>query len=128
MTLDYRPDFDAASHNTLTNCSDVIPVDGGYRTSYGAAAAANTGLTLGAWHVVCEVINGANSSITVDNGTPTTGDAGANNPGGITLFSNAAGAGYFNGMIKELIDFPILLDATQRARVIHYAMGRHGIS
>ncbi len=94
----------------------------------GSAAAANTGLTLGAWHVVCEVINGASSSVTVDNGAETTGDAGANNPGGIALFSNQAGSGYFNGMIREYIDLPIALDATQRARIVAGLMARHGVA
>lgn len=94
----------------------------------GSAAAANTGLTLGAWHVVCEVINGASSSVTVDNGAATTGDAGANNPGGIALFSNQAGSGYFNGMIREYIDLPIALDATQRARIVAGLMARHGVA
>ncbi len=86
----------------------------------GSAAASNGDMTLGTWKVLTAVINGASSSLTVNAGTPATGNAGANNSGGITLFSNAAGAGYFNGMVKEIIDFQGVLSTANIARVQRY--------
>ncbi len=86
----------------------------------GSAAAANGDLTVGSKKVLCAVINGASSSLRVNNGTATTGNAGANNPGGLTLFSDALGSGYFNGMVWELIDFDAAHSTAQQDRVIQY--------
>lgn len=94
----------------------------------GSAAASNGGLTLGAWKVVCAVINGASSSLRVNLGAAATGDAGANNPAGLTMFSNSAGTGYFNGMIRELIDFPAAHSTAQQDQVINYLMQLGGVT
>lgn len=94
----------------------------------GSAAASNAHAAADARVVVCAVINGASSSLTVNNTTETTGNAGANNPGGITLFSNQAGTGYFQGTCLEYIDFPTAHDATQRALIIQGLAARNGIA
>jgi len=122
-------DNDFIDSGTVAECGvtqeGVTPAVG---LNAGSAAAANTELTLNEWHVICAIYDGANSSLTIDNGTPTTGDAGANNPGGIALFSNQAGSGYFNGMIREYIDLPIALDALTRYNAIRALMQKYGVS
>lgn len=85
----------------------------------GSAAAANSNAALGSFCIIHAAINGASSSLTVNNGTAATGNAGANNPGGITLFSNQAGTGYFNGAVKELVTFGAL-SAADRVRVFNW--------
>lgn len=89
----------------------------------GSAAAENTGATLGSFCIVHAAINGASSSVTVNAGAAATGNAGANNPGGLALFSNQAGGGYFNGAVKEWIVFGGTLTAADRS-VVRTVMNR----
>jgi len=55
------------------------------RASAGTQSGLNANLTLGNWHVVATVFNGASSVLRIDNTTETTGDFGANNPNGLTI-------------------------------------------
>lgn len=100
-----------------------------FKISAGSAVGENAGLALNTLGVMCAVVNGASSLTQVNLGTPVTGNAGAANAGGLTLFgSGTVATGFWNGMIVEDITFPTALDATQRARVIQYLAGRHGIA
>lgn len=51
------------------------------------------------WHLYSCFYNGASSYLTVDNGTPATGDVGANNPGGLTF--NTTGNGLEPGAVDS---------------------------
>jgi hypothetical protein len=86
----------------------------------GSAAASNTKLTVATYGAVAAVFNGASSSIKVNNTAETTGNAGANNPGGFVLGGSRAGATFGNIQVKEVIVFADAHDATTRGRVISY--------
>lgn len=70
----------------------------------GSAAAENAGAALRAKHVVQIILNGASSSIRVDGGVATTGNAGAGNPGGITIGADGAGLNFGAMWFQEIID------------------------
>lgn len=82
--------------------------------------ATNTGWTVDVYAVLAAVYNGASSSLQVNNGTPSTGDAGANNASGFTLGASATPSAYSNIQVKEVILYAAAQDATTRARVIRY--------
>lgn len=92
----------------------------------GTSSANNTGLAVGTYGAVVAVFNGASSLLQVNNGTPSTGDAGANNLSGFTLGSN--GVTFSNIQVKEAILFPSAHSATTRAQVIQYLATVGGIS
>lgn len=94
----------------------------------GSGAADNADATLGTKCVITAVFNGASSSLQVNNGTATTGNPGAGNPGGLSLFSDNAGANYGNAIVWERIVFSAAHDATTRLLVQQYLSARHGIS
>lgn len=60
----------------------------------GFAVAANGDLSLRTFHRGIFVNNGAGSSITIDGNAATTGDAGAGNPGGLTIGANGGAANF----------------------------------
>lgn len=83
----------------------------------GSAAAENANMALGSKCIITAVFNGASSSLQVNGTAETTGNPGAGNPGGLSLFSDNAGANYWNGQIWERITFASAHDASTRARV-----------
>lgn len=94
----------------------------------GSAVASNTNLALNARAVVCAVHNGANGVLRVNNTTETTGNSGAGNPGGVTLFGNNTPAGFANAIAHELVRFPAAHDLATRARIVAGLMARHGVA
>lgn len=94
----------------------------------GSGVADNSDAALGSKVIVTAVFNGASSSLQVNAGTATTGDPGAGNPGGLSLFSDNAGANYGNAIVWERIVFSAAHDATTRLLVQQYLSARHGIS
>ena len=94
----------------------------------GSGVADNTGAALGSKVILTAVFNGASSSLAVNNGTPTTGDPGAGNPGGLSLFSDDAGANYGNAQVYERIVFSAAHDAAERSVVRNYLAARHQIA
>jgi len=70
----------------------------------GSSVATNADLTLRSRKVVIITLNGASSSIQVGSGgTPTTGNAGAGNPGGLTIGADGAGANYGGFWFNEIL-------------------------
>lgn len=61
-----------------------------------AVGPGNTGATIGTNRVSTEIVNGASSSLKIDNGTAATGDVGTGNPGRVTIGSNGSGAANAN--------------------------------
>lgn len=82
---------------------------------------------VGAFSVITTIFNGASSGMSVNTGTFTTGNAGANNLGGITLASGGGAIQYANVAFKEVIVFPAAHDAATRLRVIQYLMQVGGL-
>lgn len=77
-------------------------------------------LAIDAYGVVAAVFNGASSSVQVNNGTPATGDCGANNPGGTSVGATRAIGSPSNVQVKEVIVFAAAHDAATRTAVITY--------
>jgi hypothetical protein len=86
----------------------------------GSSACSNGGLALGVYGVVSAVINGAASSLQINNGSPVSGNPGTNNPGGYAIGASAGGANASNILVKETVVFPAAHDAATRRNVINY--------
>lgn len=71
---------------SITALQEVNPTPN-IQLNAGSAAAVNTGLILDTYSILCTVVNGASSSIRVNNNTKTTGDPGSADPGGLRLGS-----------------------------------------
>lgn len=111
---------DGAAANTLgiskTTATPRISLNAG------AAACENAGMTLQQFHLVTAVLNGAASSTTIDGGAAVVGNAGAGNPGGLTMGSDGAGANFGTVWYKEWIRRTSnvnLAQIQQLVRIIH---------
>ena len=95
----------------------------------GLFVADNSDLAINTYGALAAVFNGASSSLQVNNNTATTGNVGAENPGGFTLGANSADGNFSNIQVKEALLYAAAHDATQRARVISYlsAIGDLGL-
>jgi len=96
----------------------------------GATAGAvivNTALAVNTYGVVAVVYNGASGVLQV-NSTTTTGDIGANNPGGFSLGANRSVTAAANIQVKEVIIFPVAHDAATRTTVITYLATVGGVN
>jgi hypothetical protein len=69
----------------------------------GSEVASNTGMTLRAFHLLTAINNGAGSSLQVDGNATTTGNAGAGNPGGLTMGADGAGLNFGSVWTKRKI-------------------------
>ena len=89
--------------------------------------AANSNAALGAYFALTVMINGASSSILVNNTTATTGNAGSRNGAGFTLGARGSNnSGFCNFEVKEII-LRNVDDATIRADDHAYLMALGGI-
>lgn len=97
--------------------------------SPGIAANAGSGLVVdnsipvGSFGVACFVANGTTSAYQAGSNAPsvtTTGDAGANSAGGITLGAARTPGNYANIAVRELLVYNLAHDATTRLRVLRY--------
>lgn len=89
---------------------------------------ANTALALNTYAIVASVFNSVNSSIQINNGVVTSGDAGATNAAGFTLGANGNASVFSNIQAEECIVFPTAHDAATRAAVISYLATVGGLS
>lgn len=87
----------------------------------GSNSSLNTNATLGSYHAIACVFNGASMSITIDATAATGGNCGAFNMGGITLGAIGDGSGgWSNIQVKEMIAYSAAHDATTIAQVNSY--------
>ncbi len=87
------------------------------------------GMTIGAYGIVTVVFNGASSVLQINAGASASGNAGANNMGGLTLGCPGTAVGNFgNIQVKELIVFPAAHTASTRANIINYLALLGGLS
>jgi hypothetical protein len=99
--------------------SGVSPAVTQYAGLYGGEDL--THMTVGVYHVLCAVFNGASSLIQVDANTPGTGDASTTNAGGFTVGRTGDGFGSAaNIRVKEIMIFAQAHSATQRALINSY--------
>ena len=94
----------------------------------GTALTGITSLAIGAYGVLSAILNGANSSIQHNLGSPVTGNAGSANMGGFTLGAKADGVGPSNIQVAEVALFPIAPSAAQQDRLVAGLMARHGVA
>lgn len=93
----------------------------------GSSVAANTGLVVNTYGILTAVFNGASSSLRVNKLTPTTGNAGAGNMGGITIGADGAGNNAGNIQVKELLMFTSAHDLNTQGQVIAYLSSVGGL-
>jgi len=103
----------------LINQNETTP---GIKAYAGTYSGANTGLTIGSFHTLKVVFNGANSLFQVDDGTPTTGNFGAGAMGGFTLSSITPGTGQFTGIEVEAILIRKVVDSEGDATKLYNAI------
>jgi hypothetical protein len=88
--------------------------------------------TLGAYHALAGVFNGAASSHQIDTTSSGAVDAGTATSTGLTIFTNGAGSPtVFAGVqVKEIIEYSRALSTTEIAQVIRYLnrIGQLGLS
>lgn len=82
---------------------------------------------LGSYSIVTSVINGASSSSTLNNVTPVTGDVGADNMGGFTLFARGDNLAASNLQVKEVAIFSEAHDLVKRNQMIEYLASVGGV-
>lgn len=80
----------------------------------------HTGVAVTNWlHVAC-IYNGASSSIAVNDGVPTTGDAGATDPGGLTVGVFGGLTVFGDSRFDELIGYKRVLNAGELTQLDDY--------
>ena len=99
----------------------------GLRIIAGLEAAANDNLALDTYGVISAVFDGASSLLQIDNTTPTTGDAGTSNAGGITLGAAGNNLQFAHTQIKEVVIYSVAHDASTRRQVIDYLSNVGGL-
>lgn len=83
----------------------------------GAYLAEDANLAVGAYGICTMVRNGASSLFQVNAATATTGDSGANNPGGIAIGASSDTTNAANIQVKEFIAFSAAHTAAERSVV-----------
>ncbi len=96
--------------------------------SAGSSVAGNSGLALNTDGIITVVFNGASSLLQIGNGVPTTGNAGAGNAGGLTLFAKSDGTVPTNMIVRGVADFSVAPTAADISRVVQYFGKRWGIT
>ena len=94
----------------------------------GAAVAENANWTLNANACVGLVLNGASSQLQVNLGTATTGDAGAGNPSGLFVGSNATPAAFGNFQTKAIALCASALSQARLNQLIRAMAAQYGIA
>ena len=95
---------------------------------WAGAAVGNVSLSLDTYGVIAAVINGASSSIQINNGTPATGNAGASNMSGFVLGARADLTNFANYQAKEIVAYSGALDAATLSKIIAYLATVGGLS
>jgi len=93
-----------------------------------AIAAENTSGVIGTTDVICAVFSGASSSLQYNTGAASTGNPGAQNPGGFTIGSSYLGTGFANIQAYEALIYNVAHDAATRANIIRALMSKHGVT
>lgn len=88
-----------------------------------------THMTVGAFHTLAMVFNGASSSVQVDLNTAGTGDAGASNAGALTIATSGDALQQAGSVhIREIIVFGVAHSADQRYPIQQYLAKLGGIT
>jgi Putative flagellar system-associated repeat len=94
----------------------------------GAQANDNINLVAGQWSIIRACINYENSTLQIDNTSPSTGDPGDYSMGGITVGALHTGGGqYSNNQYKELIFRNVADDAATSKDIYNYLAAKYGL-
>ena len=93
----------------------------------GAEAAENTKLVRGQHHIVRALFSGSNSELQVNETSKTTGNAGGNNLGGITIGSRGAGTDFTTMNVREMIIRKVASTQNQINETVTYLNRKHHI-
>jgi hypothetical protein len=97
------------------------------RINAGASTGDNANLPVGVFGSVVCVFNGASSSLLVNQTAPAVGDAGALNPGGITLGSGSALTTFANVAFMEFVVYTGALSSANQLALAEYLMHVGGL-
>jgi hypothetical protein len=113
---------------TATASISQITASPDLQANAGSALTVDGSIPIATKGVLGFVMNGATSQYTACGGAApvnTTGNAGANNPGGITIGANLSAANFAKVTIKEILVYNGTLNATQIQTILRY-LGRVG--
>lgn len=99
-----------------------------FRQLAGGAAGVNETFPLDSYFALAAVYNGAASQVWVNKVTNGPANRGANNAGGFTLGSLATGSGNSNIQVKEVIIFPVAMNAAMVSEILRYLARLGGFS
>lgn len=99
---------------------DQVASSPNIRIFAGSALGNTAGWAVASYAVITAVFNSTTSVVSVNNGTPLSGDAGALNAGGFTLGARGVPSQFGNIQVKEAILFSAAHAADTRQRVIRY--------
>lgn len=82
----------------------------------------NAAASLGVYHAIAMVWNGASSQFQIDTTSVATGNPGATTTGGLTIFADgqAIAANFGSGQVKELIEYNRALSQTEINAILRY--------
>jgi hypothetical protein len=120
--------FDGIANNTGA-FYDQLPNSGvGVTASAGTASATNNNFTIGNYHIIRILFNGASSKLIVDATTPTTWNCGSANMGGFCLGKVGTAALYYgNIQVKEIIIRKTSDSSNDETVLFNYLKTKYGL-
>lgn len=79
-------------------------------------------------HIITSAFNGASSVLRVDGTQVASGDAGTNDPGGMTVGKRRSNENYFNGLVGEVLEYDPNASGYSRTDVESYLSSKWGIT
>jgi hypothetical protein len=123
-STDYLMDGAASNSGAITQTTSTPRLN----ISAGTSVAANTGLPVQTAGVVNAVFNGASSSLRINRGTATTGNAGSANMTGLTVASAGTAGTYGNLFLSEALIYDTTAqDTATQDRIALYEGQKWGI-
>jgi len=112
--------FDTSVHTPYIDESGNFAIFAGSRLAGNAADTNN--------HIMTARIDGANSVYRVDGTQQASGDAGSNEPNGITAGGRNTATLYYDGLVGEVLDYDPTASGYSRADVEQYLSDKWGVT
>lgn len=93
-----------------------------------AGATLSTACDADGWHRIGAKLDGATSSVQVDDAAAAAGDAGATDPDGITLAASGVATALADAAISEVVQYNRALSSSEEDRLRSYLVGKYGPS
>jgi hypothetical protein len=121
-----------AGNNYLLDCGgneNLTYTDGSTWNLYSGGSVFGQAITIGQDAIVDSIFNGSSSSITIDNGTPSTGDPGPTGGSGtVTIGGYGGGGSGWSGFIYEVVIYSAPISPTDRNSLLNYFSTRYNIT